>query len=134
MDHVASFERYSTMNQLTTLETGDPDTTTYPWYWKPKHGMELQTLQCSEKAYSVCDHKSPLLPLVYGVSVPSLMRQNKMSKIGGFYVHPMNSISVCVAYCVSKNQISTIIISGTTCICIKGIVSLLISIKPIGFL
>ena len=125
MDHVAYFESYSSLNPLGKLESSDPEKTTHPRYWKPKHGLDLQTMQCSKTAYSICEHKSPLLPLVYKISAKVLMSQNKMKNVQGFYVHPMNSLSACVAYCVSKNHISTIIISGTTCICIEGIISFL---------
>ena len=123
MEHLASFENYSSLNPLSMFETYDPEEKTYPNYWKPNHGMNLQTIQCSRTAYSLCDHKSPLVPLVYAISATVLMSQNKMNKIEGFYVHPMNSLSACVAYCVSKTQISTIIISGTTCICLQGIIN-----------
>jgi hypothetical protein len=122
MDHVTSFESYSSQNPMSKLETSDPENTTYPRYWKPKHGMDLQTIHCSKTAYSVCDHQNPLLPQVYAISATMLMSQNMKSKIEGFYVHPMNSLSACMAYCVSKNQIATIIISGTTCICVEGII------------
>ena len=122
MDYVPSFEKYLNKSPSEILEIDDLSNKTELWHWIPKQKMISIPLECNKKAFSVCDHKQPLLALVYGISSKELLeRNNVLQNAVGFYMHPMNSLSACIAYCVSKNELATIINFGKICICTKGI-------------
>jgi hypothetical protein len=38
----------------------------------------------------------------------------------GFYSHPMNSQTSCMAYCAAKAGTKTVIVQGKICACISG--------------
>ena len=39
------------------------------------------------------------------------------SSIIGFYSHPMNSITACMAYCMAKTGTKTVVVQSKTCAC-----------------
>ena len=105
-------DRVSTYN-----ETEDATSKTEPWYLSPKHTMKLIPRECHEKAFSICDHKSPLAFASYRMTPTQVFDSRRMKTSVGFYTHPMNSITACVASCISKNGTETIIVLGKTSIC-----------------
>ena len=128
MNYSPSFEDYMNVSG-TKLAAQDPnprfkssDLTikAEPWYWNPKHTMQLSPNTCDKQSLSICDHKDSLQAVAYNVSTNSFMDSNRLLNAVGFYIHSMNSLSACVAYCVAKDKILTMIIHGKTCICSKG--------------
>ena len=115
-----SMSRVIGENKVFRLESNNLTHKTEPWYWKSKHTMELFPQTCDKKALSICDHKDPLQAVAYNVSSTTFMDSSIMKNAAGFYIHPMNSFSACMAYCVAKDDVTTIIIHGKTCICSKG--------------
>ena len=123
LDHVASFEDYQLTKDNEVSTSNDTEDATFkiePWYLSPKHTMKLIPRECHEKAFSICDHKSPLAFKSYRMTPTQLFDSRRMSTAVGFYTHPMNSITACVASCISKNGTATIIVLGKTCLCSHG--------------
>ena len=128
MNYSPSFEDYmnvsgsklASKNSHLRFESSDLTIKAEPWYWNPKHTMQLSPRTCDKKSLSICDHKDSLQAFAYNVSTNSFMDSSRMLNAVGFYIHPMNSLSACLAYCVAKDKILTIIIHGKTCICSKG--------------
>ena len=106
--------------RILRLESTELTNKTEPGYWKPKHTMELIPKSCEKEAYSICDHRQSIQGVAYNLSSSSFMSTDIMKSAVGFYIHPMNSLSACIAYCISKEGTAMIIIYGKTCICAKG--------------
>ena len=120
MKHVASFEEYSVMDSMINGDDAEPSNKTEPWYWIPKHKMTLRPMECTKPFYSICDHKAPLIAESYMISSSELLQPSKLQNAVGFFIHPMNSISACMAYCISRGNFKTILVLGKTCLCTKG--------------
>ena len=123
MEYFPSFEddyTSRTKNQSIIPKSSDFTNKTEWKYWEPKHAMNLTPRSCDKEAYSICDHKDALQAEIYNLSSATFMDSNKMQNVVGFYVHPMNSLTACIAYCVSIDDVMTIIIHGKTCMCTKG--------------
>lgn len=123
MEYFPSFGDYysSSMRNQSRISKQSALTNKTEWkYWEPKHIMNLTSRSCDKEAYSICDHKDSLQAVIYNVSSSIFMNPNRMKNAVGFYVHPMNSLTACMSYCVSIDDVLTIIIHGKTCICTKG--------------
>ena len=42
------------------------------------------------------------------------------ASIVGFFSHPMNSLTACLAYCAARNETNSIIVDGKICACSSG--------------
>lgn len=119
IEHLVSFEKYSAIQSLATggMVTSN---TTKPWYWIPEHKFELGPWNCTNATWSICDHRKTTAFIAYDLSPSKLFNSTTLENVLGLYIHPMNSITACVSFCISQSQSSTIIIFGKTCLCTSG--------------
>lgn len=70
---------------------------------------------CFEKTYAICE----LNPNVHWA--PMMIDDLSLLIVSGVYVHPMNSISSCLAYCNGQSNVNYVVIDDKTCICTESI-------------
>ena len=105
------FNQLATANQSCSLLSMPASNTSSPVTLKPE--------SCFKIADGICKVGS-LKPVFRAYSNLSLDSILLGSSVVGFYSHPMNSITACMAYCAAKTGTKTITVQGKYCACSSG--------------
>jgi hypothetical protein len=105
------FNQLATANQSCSLLSVPASNTSSPVSLKPE--------SCFKIADGICKAGSlkPIFKPYLNLSLDSILLG---SSVVGFYSHPMNSITPCIAYCVAKTGTKTITVQGKYCACSSG--------------
>ncbi len=106
-----NLNQLATANQSCSLLSVPASNTSSPVSLKPE--------SCLKIADGICKTGS-LKPVFRPYSNLFLDSILKVSSVVGFYSHPMNSITTCMAYCAAKTGTKTITVQGKYCACSSG--------------
>jgi len=81
--------------------------------------VTLKPESCFKIADGICKVGSlkPVFRSYTNLSLDSILLG---SSVVGFYSHPMNSITPCIAYCAAKTGTKSITVHGKYCACSSG--------------
>ena len=77
--------------------------------------MSLKSVSCLNVANGICQFVTSFLPVL--ISNQSLILNDS---IAGFFDHPMNSVTACLAYCAAKDGVLSVLVKSTVCVCSKS--------------